>query len=605
MKISFGIKFATLMLIAIMSLVGGVLVFFYQDSISTMKTDLKDRIGDVVRTSAFILKEEDRVLIEQFRNQIYDQLPNDYEKKVETFIRLSKKDKETDNALFDTDTSTAIHNEYDFQHIVQLLRRMQAGSKNQAEKLSFLEQESIFHSNASDVAWAYLMVRIPGTEPNSAVMILADSNYQRDQENPSTPVGTLYIGEPPFASPFDGEIDVSEDWYKDIYGVQMTGVVPIKNKDGEVIATLGLDWLVEDFEQRNTERKNVGLIIFSFAVIMAIVLTFLITAWISIPLGKLRIGAEELVKQNFEHKVSIKSQDEFGLLANTFNKISVELGQFTQDLDSIVKAKTTQLTKAKEEVLALNNALNQENAHLGAEVSNLIALRERTLPYLDALKQHTSLNDYDIEFHYLPSQAVCGDFWQVQMDDQQANITLGQVSGYGLETAMMAMQVQSLLKVTKSTDAGSLTCVNQYLYEQQQSINLNLYCKVLSVQIIQDKLSVIGSGEAPIKYTKGHTNSVEISSMLPLGVAENIELEPVSVSLLKNEGILLFSVGFKHALAKLHGVDADALKALDIIELSGVLNSSADLLDEIKQQTWFEEFNQDISFILIHHKGSR
>jgi HAMP domain-containing protein len=596
------------MLIAIMSLVGGVLVFFYQDSISTMKTDLKDRIGDVVRTSAFILKEEDRVLIEQFRNQIYDQLPNDYEKKVETFIRLSKNGAELESGadiLFDKNTSTAIHNEYDFQHIVQLLRRMQAGSKHQAEKLSFLEQENISHSNASDVAWAYLMVRIPGTEPNSAVMILADSNYQRDQENPPTPVGTLYIGEPPFTKPFDGEIDVSEDWYKDKYGVQMTGVVPIKNKDGEVIATLGLDWLVEDFEQRNNERKNVGLIIFSFAVIMAIVLTFLITAWISIPLGKLRIGAEELVKQNFEHKVSIKSQDEFGLLANTFNKISVELGQFTQDLDSIVKAKTTQLTKAKEEVLALNNVLNQENAHLGAEVSNLIALRERTLPYLDALKQHTTLNDYDIEFHYLPSQAVCGDFWQVQMNDQQANITLGQVSGYGLETAMMAMQLQSLLKVTKSTDVGSLTCVNQYLYEQQQSINLNLYCKVLSVQIIQDKLSVIGSGEAPIKYTKGHTNSVEISNMLPLGVAENIELKPVSVFLLKNEGILLFSAGFKHALAKLHGIDADALKALDIIKLSGVLNNSADLLDEIKQQTWFEEFDQDISFILIHHKGSR
>jgi len=597
------------MLIAIMSLVGGVLVFFYQDSISTMKTDLKDRIGDVVRTSAFILKEEDRVLIEQFRNQIYDQLPNDYEKKVETFIRLSKNGAELKSGadiLFDTNTSTAIHNEYDFQHIVQLLRRMKAGSKNQAEKLSFLEQESHSHSNASDVVWAYLMVRVPGIESTKALMFLADSHYEGDQENSTNPVGTLYAGDAFYASPFDGEISVSEEGYEDKYGETWTGLVPIKNKDGEVIAALGLDWRVEDFNQRINERKNVSLIIFAFAVIMAIVLTLLITAWISIPLGKLRIGAEQLLRQNFEHKVSIKSQDEFGLLANTFNRISVELGQFTQDLDSIVKAKTVQLTKAKEEVVALNNVLNQENAHLGAEVSNLIALRERNLPYLDALKQHTSLNDYDIEFHYLPSQAVCGDFWQVKMDDQQANITLGQVSGYGLETAMMAMQVQSLLKVTKGTDVDSLICVNQYLHEQQQSINLNLHCKVLSVQIIQDKLSVIGSGEAPIKYSKDHTNSVEISSMLPLGVAENIELGPVSVSLLKNEGILLFSAGFKHALAKLYGVDADALKALDIIELSGVPNnSSADLLNEIKQQTWFDEFKQDISFIIIHHKGSR
>jgi hypothetical protein len=36
-----------------------------------------------------------------------------------------------------------------------------------------------------------------------------------------------------------------------------------------------------------------------------------------------------------------------------------------------------------------------------------------------------------------------------------------------------------------------------------------------------------------------------------------------------------------------------------------VLNNNANaLLEEIKQQSWFDEFNQDISFIVIHHKGS-
>jgi HAMP domain-containing protein len=372
-----------------------------------------------------------------------------------------------------------------------------------------------------------------------------------------------------------------------------------------VIAALGVDWLVDDFSQRINDRRNFSLLIFAFAVAMALVLTFLITAWISIPLGKLRIGAEQLSKQDFEHKVSIKSKDEFGLLATTFNKVSLELGKFTRDLDGIVQAKTAQLTKAKEEVLALNNILNQENVHLGAEVSNLIALRERSLPYLDTVEQLTSLNDYDIAFHYLPSQAVCGDFWQVQMDDQQANVTFGQVSGYGLETAMVAMQVQSLLKANSGSQVGPLATVNQYLFEQQQSINLNLYCKVLSVQIIQDQLTVMGSGEAPLKYSSKGTSNIELANMLPLGVGANIELEPVSLSLLKNEGVLLFSGGFKQALAKLHNVNADALQPADIIELSGVLNNNANaLLEEIKQQSWFDEFNQDISFIVIHHKGS-
>jgi HAMP domain-containing protein len=608
MKVSFGIKFGALMLIAIMALVGSILVFFHQESMSNMKTDLKDRIGDVARTSAFILNEEDRILIENFRDQIYARLPADYEKTISNYERLSKSGDElqsNEEQLFSMDASSNIQNEYDFQYIVQLLRRMQAGSKVQADTLAFLEQEKLSENDSSDVAWAYLMVRLPGVEANNTLMILADSHYQGDANNDANPIGTLYASDEFFAKAFKSEIAVSEDWYEDKYGKLMSGVVPIKNDNGEVIAALGLDWLVEDFSQRINERKNFSLVIFVFAVAMALVLTFLITAWISIPLGKLKIGAEQLSKQDFEHKVSIKSKDEFGLLASTFNKVSVELGKFTRDLDGIVQAKTTQLTKAKEELLALNNMLSKENAHLGAEVSNLIALREQNLPYLNRGRQHTSFNDYDIAFHYLPSQAVCGDFWQVQNDDKQTNVTFGQMSGYGLETAMMAMQAQSLLKAYSDSREKPLTTLNQYLYEQQQSINLKLYCKVLSVQIIQDQLMVMGSGETPIKYTSKDTSFIQLANMLPLGVAANIELESVTLSLRKNEGLLLFNAGFKEALAKLHNVNADKMRPADIIEFSGVLNDNASaLLEKIEQQAWFDEFNQDISFIVIRHKGS-
>ena len=123
MKISFGIKFGALMLIAIMPLVGSILVFFHQESMDTMKTDLKDRIGDVARTSAFILDEEDRLLIGNFRDQIYARLPADYKETVQTFERLTQGGEELQgnvDKLFSMDASSDIQNEYDFQYIVQL-----------------------------------------------------------------------------------------------------------------------------------------------------------------------------------------------------------------------------------------------------------------------------------------------------------------------------------------------------------------------------------------------------------------------------------------------------------------------------------------------------
>ena len=605
MKVSFGVKFGALLLLANMTLVSVILVFFYDNRMSNMKSDLSARFGDVARTSAFVLKEEDRVLIETFRNRIYDLLPKGYENTVDGLSPklVSPQDRQVSlGPLLDSELSSAIESDFEFQYIVQLLRRMQAGSKKQADKLSFLEAEQLDQFGASRVSAAQLMVLVPGVDANTALMVLADSNYKSG--NP-TSLGTLYSSNAFQAAPFGGRLSVSDDWYEGVQGKEMSALVPILNNDGAVIAALCLDWRVDDFSRRIDEQKQVSLLIFSIAIVVALLLSFLLTSWVSIPLSKLRLGAEQLSKRDFKHEVSINSQDEFGLLAATFNKVSSELDEFTRNMDGIVEAKTVQLTKAKEELVAVNSILNQENVHLGAEVSNLIALRERALPYLDTAEQRAALKDYHIELHYLPSQALCGDLWQTQVDERGANITLGQVSGYGLETAMMAMQVQSLLKEISASGSHSLASINHYLFDQNESINLNLLCKVMSVQIENNTLSVVGSGESPIKFGNEPSRLIDVPTMLPLGVKSSVDVDPVCLSLEQGEGIFLFSAGFKLALAKLHDIDADTLEPSNIIKLSEILdNNGVTLLEKIKSQDWFDDFQQDISFILIRYQGN-
>ena len=366
MKVSFGVKFGAVLLLANMTLVSVILVFFYDNRMSNMKSDLSARFGDVARTSAFVLKEEDRVLIETFRNRIYDLLPKGYENTVDglSLKLVSPQDRQVSlGPLLDSELSSAIESDFEFQYIVQLLRRMQAGSKKQADKLSFLEAEQLDQFGASRVSAAQLMVLVPGVDANTALMVLADSNYKSG--NP-TSLGTLYSSNAFQAAPFGGRLSVSDDWYEGVEGKEMSALVPILNNDGAVIAALCLDWRVDDFGRRIDEQKQVSLLIFSIAIVVALLLSFLLTSWVSIPLSKLRLGAEQLSKRDFKHEVSINSQDEFGLLAATFNKVSSELDEFTRNMDGIVEAKTVQLTKAKEELVAVNSILNQENVHLGA-----------------------------------------------------------------------------------------------------------------------------------------------------------------------------------------------------------------------------------------------
>jgi len=599
MKISFGIKFGVFMQLAITILVVSMLLSFYRYSSSTMKNDLKDMIADVTRTSAYIFNEEDRDLIESFREQVYKNLPDDYQQVAGGFAKKAPVGETKE--IFSNEVSAELQSQVEFQYIIQLLRRIQAGSKETLGSLSILPQANKEDVDASDIAWAYLMVVVPGLTPEKTLMFLADSNYQGSASDDPNPVGNLYRGDSFTLKAFKGEIGITDDWTQDKFGTVMSGTVPIRNDKGEIIAALGIDYLVDVFSQRVEEQKYYGLLMFVASVALGLVLTLFVTAWVSIPLSKLRIGAEQLSKQDFNHRVNINSNDEFGLVARTFNKVSEDLEVFTKDLDSIVKSRTAQLSKAQEKVESLNKILKQENAHLGAEVADLIGLRERTLPYLN---QNVNIAALQVVFHYLPSQAVCGDFWTVSETDESVDIVLGHVSGYGLETAMMAMQVQTLLKVAGHNVDERFKATNQYLFEQKKSTNLKLFCKVLSVQTTEQGLSLAGCIEAPIKFNSANCEFVDLKAMVPLGVGANVSIEHTDIAFKRSDRLFLFSTGFKYALAQLHKMQANDLQAKDIINFSGILSDSVDeVLASIETQSWFDDFNQDISFIIIHHKG--
>jgi len=599
MKISFGIKFGVFMQLAITILVVSMLLSFYRYSSSTMKNDLKDMIADVTRTSAYIFNEEDRDLIESFREQVYKNLPDDYQQVAGGFAKKAPVGETKE--IFSNEVSAELQSQVEFQYIIQLLRRIQAGSKETLGSLSILPQANKEDVDASDIAWAYLMVVVPGLTPEKTLMFLADSNYQGSASDDPNPVGNLYRGDSFTLKAFKGEIGITDDWTQDKFGTVMSGTVPIRNDKGEIIAALGIDYLVDVFSQRVEEQKYYGLLMFVASVALGLVLTLFVTAWVSIPLSKLRIGAEQLSKQDFNHRVNINSNDEFGLVARTFNKVSEDLEVFTKDLDSIVKSRTAQLSKAQEKVESLNKILKQENAHLGAEVADLIGLRERTLPYLN---QNVNIAALQVVFHYLPSQAVCGDFWTVSETDESVDIVLGHVSGYGLETAMMAMQVQTLLKAAGHNVDERFKATNQYLFEQKKSTNLKLFCKVLSVQTTEQGLSLAGCIEAPIKFNSANCEFVDLKAMVPLGVGANVSIEHTDIAFKRSDRLFLFSTGFKYALAQLHKMQANDLQAKDIINFSGILSDSVDeVLASIETQSWFDDFNQDISFIIIHHKG--
>ncbi len=74
------------------------------------------------------------------------------------------------------------------------------------------------------------------------------------------------------------------------------------------------------------------LVLFSLMIVIIIVLSLLLARVFTSPIQSLNRGAKAIGEGNFDYRLDIKSKDELGDLANTFNKMSVALSTYTAEL---------------------------------------------------------------------------------------------------------------------------------------------------------------------------------------------------------------------------------------------------------------------------------
>jgi two-component system sensor histidine kinase DegS len=83
-----------------------------------------------------------------------------------------------------------------------------------------------------------------------------------------------------------------------------------------------------------SNMKSILIIIFILMLFTVIVMALLVSRAITSPIMSLKKGAEEIGKGNVDYKLVVKSRDELGDLANSFNKMSSDLKNYIEELKS-------------------------------------------------------------------------------------------------------------------------------------------------------------------------------------------------------------------------------------------------------------------------------
>jgi len=136
---------------------------------------------------------------------------------------------------------------------------------------------------------------------------------------------------------------IENSFYTDEAGTFLSGYAPIYDQFRNLDGVLGIDLNVARVIAQETRTRQIAALIF----LVTIPLSLFLGAWISrkltSPVNDLMIGARLLGSGQFDQAVPVRSHDELGELAGTFNLMAAQLKRSMQVLElEIVKHKQVQ-----------------------------------------------------------------------------------------------------------------------------------------------------------------------------------------------------------------------------------------------------------------------
>lgn len=208
------------------------------------------------------------------------------------------------------------------------------------------------------------------------------------------------IGTPDVVQAIGGNTGI---YIEEKYGEKILHVsVPIKNKLNYV-AVLRLSSSLNEVYNMLKKLVLFFLLVLIISIILALIIGFLFADRLTKPLNIVKVSTQEMAKGNFKVRAKKISNDEVGMLADSFNKMAEELGQLdemkNEFISNISHELRTPLTSIKGFAVTAMDELN-ENINLYEYLSIIDSETDRLASLVDELLDFSriELNRLKIDF---------------------------------------------------------------------------------------------------------------------------------------------------------------------------------------------------------------
>jgi serine phosphatase RsbU (regulator of sigma subunit) len=256
-----------------------------------------------------------------------------------------------------------------------------------------------------------------------------------------------------------------------------------------------------------------------FVYLIALAIAFVLVGSIARNVNRMTRAADEIARGNFAVRVQTKSRDQIGDLARSFDGMAASI-----------------------ERLLVETA---EKKRLEGEIATARTIQQKLLPPPEA-----SLPGIQLLAHFEPVEDIGGDYYDyLSMPDGRTAVAIGDVSGHGLPTGLLAAMAKAALTTQiESGLSGSALFVrlNDLIHRSTDSRNY-MTLSLIAHNRATREIELTNAGQlGPYRISAGGVGSLALPSF-PLGIREKTDFPNRRLTLFSGDRLVLLTDGLVEA----------------------------------------------------------
>lgn len=322
-----------------------------------------------------------------------------------------------------------------------------------------------------------------------------------------------------------------------------------------------------------TTKRIVLLLV--FGILLGLGFGWVFSGKITGPIEKLKEGALIIGKGDFKARVIVKTRDEVGVLAETFNKMA-------QDLEISTKAMIEKERMSKE-------------LEVAARIQKQIL--PATLPQISGL---------DIAATVIPATEIGGDCYDfIQVDPDTNIIYISDVTGHGIPSGIVVSIANAIIYSYAKSSSLSEILVNANRVLKNKTAQ-NMFMTLLMLRYQNGSVSYMSAGHPEMLhyFAADKKVSTEKGGGIALGmIPDNSKmLTESTMSFEKGDSIILYSDGIPEAVSErgdMYGLQRFKRALNDCGELANAEAIKSALIADVKQFMGNAPQADDITMVVL------